>query len=607
VHRPRLVYFAVCSLASLALSAVVGAMAIHASASPGWPDTSTVAGAGASVLVLACVLFLYRGVEAQAGLLKRQLESEHALAQRHQELFENASDMVYTLDLDGRVTSMNKAGEAMTGLALSTSPRLSFFDVVAPSARESAERLHLALVRDGAPFRGEVELRSARGTRLVADVAERLVRRDGRPVAVQGIARDVTTHKRAEIEMRNAREAAESANRAKSQFLANMSHEIRTPMNGIVGMTDLTLDTELTTEQREYLQTVKSCADALLRLIDDVLDFSKIEAGKMSLDPVEFPVRQTLEDIRKMFGLRAAEKGLSLAFAVAAEVPDRLVGDPGRLRQVLLNLVGNALKFTSTGGVSLDVDRLASGADGADIRFAVSDTGIGIPLEQQRLIFDPFTQADGGTTRRFGGTGLGLTISSRLVHMMGGTLSVESAPGKGSRFFFSARFAVAEAARPRPGGAATPVAPALTASGGQGLRVLLAEDNPVNQRLTERLLQKRGHTVIMANDGQQAVDAVSRDAFDLILMDVQMPQLNGFEATAAIRTMERESGRRTPIVAITAHAMAGDRERCLEAGMDAYISKPVRAYELYAALETLARRRPTASASTDAPAARIPA
>jgi PAS domain S-box-containing protein len=580
-------------------------MAIRAVASAGRLDMTTVAGAGAAVLVLACVLFLYRGVEAQAALLKRQLESEHALAERYHELFENASDMVYTLDLDGRVTSMNKAGEAMTGLALSAGPRLSFFDLVVPSAREAAERLHLDLVRAGVPFREELELRSARGTRLVAEVAERLVRRDGRPVAVHGIARDVTMHKGAEIEMRNAREAAEAANRAKSQFLANMSHEIRTPMNGIVGMTDLALDTELTAEQRDYLQTVKSCADALLRLIDDVLDFSKIEAGKLSLDPVEFPLRQTLEDIRKMFGLRAAEKGLSLVFTVAADVPDRLVGDPGRLRQVLLNLVGNALKFTPAGSVSLDVDLLSSGADGAEIRFAVGDTGIGIPLEKRQLIFEPFTQADGATTRRFGGTGLGLTISSRLVQLMGGTLSVESEPGKGSRFSFGARVAVAAPARAKP--AAVPAAPTLAASGGQGRRVLLAEDNPVNQRLTERLLQKRGHTVIMANDGQQAVEAVSRDDFDLILMDVQMPQLNGFEATQAIRAMERETGRRTPIVAITAHAMAGDRERCLEAGMDAYISKPVRAYELYAALETLARRRPAASVPTAATATRIPA
>jgi PAS domain S-box-containing protein len=593
VHRSRPVYFAVCSLASLAMLSGVAAMVVHAIRTPEAQNVETLVGAGVAVGVLGCVLFLYRGVAAQAALVQRQLESEHALARRYQELFENASDMVYTLDLDGRLTSMNKAGEAMTGVVLAEKPALSFADLVAPASREAVERMRLSLVRDAVPVREELEFRGALGARLVAQVAERLIRRDGRPVGVHGIARDVTMQKRAEIEMRNAREAAESANRAKSQFLANMSHEIRTPMNGIVGMTDLALDTELTAEQREYLQTVQSCADSLLRLVNDVLDFSKIEAGKFALDPVDFAVRDTLEEIRKMLGLRAAEKGLALVFTVAPDVPERLVGDVDRLRQVLLNLVGNALKFTSVGRVAVDVDFMSSAPEGAEIRFAVCDTGIGIPADKLRLIFEPFTQADGATTRRFGGTGLGLTISSRLVQMMGGSLAVDSEPGKGSRFFFNARFAVAAQARPKPRAPSEPAAchPAA-AAGPPGLRILLAEDNPVNQRLTERLLQKRGHTIVVASDGRQAVAAASRETYDLILMDVQMPLVNGFEATAAIRALEHETGRRTPIVAITAHAMAGDRERCLEAGMDAYISKPVRAYELYAAIDTLARRRP---------------
>jgi two-component system, sensor histidine kinase and response regulator len=601
VHRPQSAYFAVFSLAAVAQLVGLLVMAFRGLRTPGGLDPATVAGAAGAAVSLGCVLVLYRAVVAHAALVERRVESERALAQRYRDLFENASEMVYTLDLDARVTSMNKAGEALTGLH--AGGRTSFFDLVVPGAREAAERMHAALIADGTLVKQEFELRSAGGAVVVAEILERLVQRDGRPVGVHGTVRDITARKVAEVEMRRAREAAEAANRAKSQFLANMSHEIRTPMNGIVGMTELTLDTHLSSEQREYLQTVKSCADALLRLIDDVLDFSKIEAGKLSLDPVAFSVRETLEDIRKLFGLRAAEKDLALEFRVAPDVPERLVGDPDRLRQVLVNLLGNALKFTSQGRVALDVD-LAPGDSGpAGIRFAVTDTGIGIPAAKQRLIFSAFTQADGETTRRFGGTGLGLTISARLVQLMGGTLDVESEPGKGSRFFFTARFDVAQpkakpsAPPPRPAPAAAAAAPPSVS-----LRILLAEDNPVNQRLTERLLQKRGHTVSLANDGQQALAAIAREAFDLVLMDVQMPELNGFEATSAIRAAERGTGRHLPIVAITAHAMAGDRELCLEAGMDAYISKPVRAYELYAAIETLTRRRPASQPSATPPA-----
>jgi PAS domain S-box-containing protein len=594
VHRPKSDGFALCLLIVVSVLTIAALLAHRGRWDAAFGAWTRHVGTAAALLVLASVAVLHHGLQRQARLVSEQVESARALAERYQELFENASDMVYTLDLEGQVTSMNKAGEVMTGRSLANTSGLTFFDLLAPGSREAAQRQMLSVVRGGLPVRGEFEFQTPRGVRLAFEVVQRIVVRDGRSVAVHGIARDVTAQKRVELELRYAREAAEAANLAKSQFLANMSHEIRTPMNGIVGMTDLALDTGLTAEQREYLQTVKSCAESLLKLIEDVLDFSKIEAGKLSLDPVDFSLRETLENIRKMFALRAADKGLDLSFASAADVPDRLVGDPDRLRQVIVNLVGNALKFTPHGFVKLSVDLVAGDPEGCSLRFAVTDTGIGLPADKQTIIFEPFSQADGSTARRFGGTGLGLTISARLVQMMGGTLEVESEPGKGSRFFFTARLAASPAAAGRAALASLMPADAvpLSASPTSALRVLLAEDNAVNQRLTERLLQKRGHSIVVANDGVQAIAAMKQERFDLVLMDVQMPGMNGYEATAAIRALEQGTARRTPIVAITAHAMTGDRERCLEAGMDAYISKPVRAYELYAAVETMVRRRP---------------
>jgi PAS domain S-box-containing protein len=551
----------------------------------------------AAVAAFVVALVLLRRLRRQTATIRHQLESEKALADQFHELFANASDMVYTLDLDGRLTSLNKAGEDLIGRSISEHGGLSMVDLVAPASLESAGRMLLHVVHGGVPVKGELELRARRGTRAIVEVTERLIHRDGRPVGVQGIARDVTARRRVEDELRRAREAAEAANRSKSEFLANMSHEIRTPMNGIVGMTELTLDTRVTPEQREYLVTVKSCAESLLRLLDDVLDLSRIEAGKLELQPVDFGLRDALQPILRVFEPRAARSGLRFECTVAPEVPERLVGDPARLRQVLVNLLGNAVKFTPQGRVQLEVTLVSAGDKGAQVRFSVLDTGIGIPVDKQVAVFDPFSQADPSTNVRFGGTGLGLSISSRLVTMMGGQLEVESEPGKGSRFSFTAGFgpsaATAQAAGETGPDEHAPDAPAPPNS--MPLRILLAEDNAVNQRLTERLLEKRGHKVIVVGDGEQAIAAVDRERFDLVLMDVQMPGINGYDATAAIRVLEQGTGRRTPIVAITAHAISGDRERCIEAGMDAYISKPVRAYELYAAIETLARRRTSAA------------
>jgi PAS domain S-box-containing protein len=418
-------------------------------------------------------------------------------------------------------------------------------------------------------------------------------------------------------EMESALTTAREATRMKSRFLANMSHEIRTPMNGVLGMTDFLLGTELNAEQQEYAGSIKRSADSLLLLINDILDISRIEAGKLRLDRVAFPLKAKVEETGSLFALQARAKGLEFLCDVPASLPDVAVGDPGRLGQVLTNLLGNAIKFTDHGRIGVTVESLRQTKGDILVRFVVHDTGIGISRDNQGRLFESFTQGDDSSTRKYGGTGLGLAISKQLVELMGGEIGVESEPQRGSHFWFTVLFGAAAenertlaprqrppmpappppVARPAPTSPSAPVAPkqetkpsAGSASPNNGAvisrkyRILLAEDNEINKRITLRLLDKLGLAADAVMNGEEAVAALEKSKYDLVLMDCQMPGMDGYEATAAIRNREG-TARRTPICALTANAMEGDREKCLAAGMDDYVSKPVGLEKLREALD----------------------
>lgn len=382
---------------------------------------------------------------------------------------------------------------------------------------------------------------------------------------------------------------------AKSEFLSNMTHEIRTPLNGITGMLDLALLGELQPEQREYLELARSSADTLLELANDVLDYARYEAGKLALSVGPFSLRSLLQQVLGPLAERAATKHLPLEWSVDSAVPDRWIGDADRLGQVLARLAGNAIKFTRAGKIAVSVSATSRGQSSVELQFTVADTGIGIPREKQRIIFQPFAQADGSTTREFGGAGLGLSIASVLVELMGGRIWVESQPGDGSKFHFTAALD-----SPRSAPHAIPPEPEIHRK-----RILVAEDNVVNQRLATRLLQKEGYHVEVAASGRQALEMLERAHYDLVLMDIQMPELDGWQTTVQIRRKERGSGHRLPIVAITAQASDQDRQRCFEAGMDAYVTKPVRVPELMSMIQSVVPGGSTMNADPQRPGSSV--
>ncbi len=658
------------------------------------------------------------GALMDISTLKRTEEALREAQDRFTEFMDHSPTFAFLKDASGRYVYANRPFEKLLQTSIEGK---TAFDWMTPEAAAEYRQHDLEVLSTGKAGEFIEPIRTPDGTRRDLLIFKFPVEATGQRF-LGAVAVDITERKRAERELQLAKDAAEAANRTKSEFLANMSHEIRTPMNGILGMTELVLGTDLSEEQRDYLAAVKSSADALLILINDILDFSKIEAGKLELEQIEFDIRENLEPTLKALAVRAFEKPLELNCQIAPEVPRLLVGDPGRLRQVVINLVGNALKFTERGEVTLRVEQESREDDQVCLHFAVSDTGIGISPDKQASIFEAFTQADGSTARRYGGTGLGLTISRRLVELMGGRLWLESEPGRGSNFHFLARFLVgspsgtldpvrqtdvsgipvlvvddnetnrrilgemlthwqmvpvlvdgaraaiveleAAAARGEPFGlvltdesmpevdgldlvrqirqrsrldrlriivltsagrwcdngvcpglrvetclskpvgqselrraiaravtagsaASAPGAPSgcPVARHSRKLQILLAEDNIVNQKLARHLLEKQGHEVVIAGNGLEALTAIGRYSFDVVLMDVQMPEMDGFVATQTIREREAGTGRRLPIIAMTAHAMKGDEQRCLDAGMDGYVSKPINASELLAVIE----------------------
>jgi two-component system, sensor histidine kinase and response regulator len=713
----------------MAAASYTPSMAIKGSLSHSLNISSIVTG---SIIV---VTFLVLGLTILTALVDRRFSAQatelEASEKRARQILETSFDAFVGMNLEGKIADWNAQAENTFGWPHGEAVGKTLAEMIIPARHRLAYEQNLQQLlaaHDGPVANGrfEVEASCRDGHEIPVEFTVSAMRReDG--IHFAAFVRDLTQRRQFERDLLTAKEAAEAASNAKSTFLATMSHEIRTPMNGILGMTELLIDTELSDEQREHLGLVRVSAESLLSIINDILDFSKIEAGKLDLEAIPFDLRESLGETMKTLSIRVQQKGLELVYEVQPDVPETLVGDPGRIRQLLINLVGNAVKFTKQGEIFVSVEEEAQEAGSTKLHFAIRDTGIGIPIEKQKKIFEAFSQADESMARKYGGTGLGLAICSKLVAMMKGKIWVESELGQGSTFHFTLNLGVQDgpAVAPtrlapeqlremhvlivddnstnrrvlsgmltrwgmRPAGVnsgraalqameiaqstgrpfplilldgqmpetdgfefaerikrepspAKPTVIMLTSAGHLGdatrcrelgisaylvkpirqlelleaictalgaapqeqaplvtthvlreqrnrSRVLLVEDNAVNQTLAVRLLEKRGYSVSVTGNGLEALAALEKEQFDIVLMDIQMPEMDGFEATAAIREKEKSSGKHVPIIAMTANALKGDQERCEAAGLDGYVSKPIRTKELFAAIEGFLER-----------------